>query len=118
MAEAAMEKLKINYVQGLPRSTEDLPPDVVEVYVGVSGKKVDLIIRRQGFILAEPAMNVITERIKQLAIATAEINRPVVERIGLSPAPNADWRKFLHDLLERNDSWAFVVTAVGKGSAS
>lgn len=36
----------------------------------------------------------------------------------LSPAPNLDWREFLDDLLQRCDSWAFVVTSGENGMPS
>ena len=55
----AMGKLKIQYVQRLPRGAEDLPPDVVELWIGFSGRKVDVNIVRRGFILAAPVMRII-----------------------------------------------------------
>jgi hypothetical protein len=106
-----MRKLKIKYVQRLPRSAEDLPPDVVELWVGVSARKVDVNIVRHGFILAEPVMHAIRERVKRLALATANINRPLPERIGFSPELSPDWRQFLDDLLQKDDSWSFLVNS-------
>jgi len=109
----AMGKLKIKCVQRLPHGAEDLPPDVVELWIGVSGRKVDVSIVRRGFILAAPVMRIIRERIKQFALATSGINRPLPERIGFSPDLSPDWRQFLDDLLQRDDSWSFLVNSVG-----
>jgi hypothetical protein len=49
-----MGKLRIRYVQRLPHCAEDLPPDVVELWIRVFGRKVDVNIVRRGFILAAP----------------------------------------------------------------
>ena len=106
-----MCKLKINYVQRLPRGAEDLAPDIVELWIGISGRKVDVNIVRRGFILADPVMHAIRERIKRLAVATANINKPLPERIGFSPELISDWRQFLDDLLQKDDSWAFLVNS-------
>lgn len=106
-----MGKLKINYVQRLPRSAEELAPDVVELWIGVSGRKVDVNIVRRGFILADPVMHAIRERVKRLALATANINKPLPERIGFSPELSPDWRQFLDDLLQKDDSWSFLVNS-------
>lgn len=108
-----MGKVKIQYVQRLPRCAEDLPPDVVELWIGVSGRKVDVSIVRRGFILAAPVMRIIRERIKHFALATSGINKPLPERIGFSPDLSPDWRQFLDDLLQRDDSWSFLVNSVG-----
>jgi hypothetical protein len=109
----AMGKVKIQYVQRLPRCGEDLPPDVVELWIGVSGRKVDVSIVRRGFILAAPVMRIIRERIKHFALATSGINKPLPERIGFSPDLSPDWRQFLDDLLQQDDSWSFLVNSVG-----
>lgn len=93
-AGVSMGKLKINYVQRLARGAEDLAPDVVELWIGVSGRKVDVSIVRRGFIVADPVMHAIRERIKRLAVATAKINKPLPERIGFSPELSPDWRRF------------------------
>ena len=106
-----MGKLKINYVQRPPRGAEDLAPDVVELWIGISGRKVDFNIVRRGFILADPVMHAIRERINRLAVDTANINKPLPERIGLSPELSPDWRQFLDDLLQKDDSWAFLVNS-------
>lgn len=106
-----MGKLKIEYVQRPPRGAEELPPDVVELWIGISGRKVDVNIVRRGFILADPVMHAIKERVKRLAIATAGINRPLAERIGFSPKLSADWRQFLDELLQEEDSWSFLVNS-------
>jgi len=105
-------------MQRLMPGAADLAPDVVEVYIGSSAGRVGITIGRHGFILADPVMHMITERIKRLAIATAGANRPVAERIGLSPAPNADWREFLDDLLQKCDSWSFFINPGGTGGES
>jgi len=109
----AMGKLKIQYVQRLRRCAEDLPPDVVELWIGVSGRKVDVNIVRRGFILAAPVMRLIRERIKRLALATSAINKPLPERIGFSPDLSPDWRQFLDELLQKDDSWSFLVNSAG-----
>jgi hypothetical protein len=96
-----MDKLKIEYVQRRPRGSEDLPPAVVELWIGVSGRKVDVNIVRRGFILAVPVMHMLKERIKRLALATAGINKPLVERIGLSPQLSPDWRHFFDKVLKK-----------------
>ena len=56
-----MKKLKIRYVQHLPAPPEDLPPEVVQVYVGIAHNKVEMSILRQGFIVADPVMHTIVE---------------------------------------------------------
>lgn len=106
-----MCKLKINYVQRLPRGAEDLAPDIAELWIGVCGRRVDVNIVRRGFILADPVMHAIRERIKRLAVATADINKPLPERIGFSPELSPDWRQYLDDLLQKDDSWAFLVNS-------
>jgi len=106
-----MGKLKINYVQRPPRGAEDLAPDVVELWIGISGRKVDFNIVRRGFILADPVMHAIRERINRLAVDTENINKPLPERIGLSPELSPDWRQFLDDLLQKDDSWSFLVNS-------
>jgi len=111
MCGASMCKLKINYVQRLPRGAEDLAPDIAELWIGVCGRRVDVNIVRRGFILADPVMHAIRERIKRLAVATADINKPLPERIGFSPELSPDWRQYLDDLLQKDDSWAFLVNS-------
>ena len=106
-----MATLKINYVQRQTRDAEDLAPDVVELWIGGSGRKVDVNIVRRGFILADPVMHAIRDRIKRLAVATANINKPLPERIGFSPELTPDWRQYLDDLLQRDDSWSFLVNS-------
>lgn len=106
-----MSKLKINYVQRPPRGVEDLPPDVVELWIGVSGGKVDFNIVRRGFVLADPVMRTINERMKRLALATASINRPLPERIGFAPELSPDWRRFLAEILQNENSWSFLVNS-------
>jgi len=110
-AGISMGKLKINYVKRLARGAEKLAPDVVELWIGVSGRKVDVNIVRRGFILAEPVMHAIRDRIKRLAVATANVNKPLPERIGFSPELSLDWRQYLDDLLQNGDSWSFLVNS-------
>jgi hypothetical protein len=54
-----MSKLKIQYVNHLPHGAEDLPMDVVELWVSVFGRKVDVNVVRRGFIPADPVMRTI-----------------------------------------------------------
>ncbi len=58
-----MGRLKIKYVERLTHGAEDLAPDVVEISIGISSRRVGINIGRHGFILADPVMHVITERI-------------------------------------------------------
>ena len=108
-----MHNLRIEYVQRLPRAGEDLPPDVVELWIGVSGRKVVVNIVRRGFILAAPVMRIIRGRIKRLALATSDTSRPLPERIGISPDLSPDWRQFLDELVQKDDSWSFLVNYTG-----
>jgi hypothetical protein len=39
--------------------------------------------------------------------------RSLPERIGFSPDLSPDWRQFLGDLLQQEDSWSFLVNSVG-----
>ena len=105
-----MSKLRIKYVHRMPHGAEDLPPDVVELWIGMSGRKIDVNIVRRGFILSDPVMHVIRQRIQRVADATSQIDRPFAERVGFSPDLSSDWREFLDELLQRADSWAFLVT--------
>jgi hypothetical protein len=104
----AVGKLKIQYVQRPPRQPEDLPGDVVEVYIRVSGTKIDLSIGRHGFIVSDPVIESIRERIRRITEATMGKNRPLAERLGLSPVLSPEWREFLDGLLQKCDSWAFL----------
>jgi hypothetical protein len=108
-----MHNLRIEYIQRLPRRAEDLPPDVVQLWIGVSGRKVVVNIVRRGFILTAPAMRIIRGRIKRLAQATSDISRPLPERIGLSPDLSPDWRQFLDELVQKDDSWSFLGNCAG-----
>jgi hypothetical protein len=107
-------KLKIQYVQRPPRQPEDLPDDVVEVYIHVSGRKIDLNIGRHGFIVTEPVIGSIRDRIRRIAEATTGKNQPLSERLGLSPVLSPDWEEFLGGLLQKCDSWAFLVPVTGR----
>ncbi|HYL11994.1 MAG TPA: hypothetical protein VEV41_03110 [Terriglobales bacterium] len=107
-----MKELKIKYVDHLPRLPEHLPPDVVEVYIGSSGPNVDISIVRRGFILSDRVMRTIGSRIRQLDLDSPRRGRPVAECVGLYPVVSAEWRRFVEDLLQEDDSWAFLVPSV------
>lgn len=109
-----MRKLKILYVQHLPRQPEDLPHGVVEVFIDVSGRRIDLCIVRHGFIASNSVIEAITERVAQLAKGAVRNARPLAERIGLSPVLSAAWREFLDELLQQCDSWAFLAAAAAR----
>jgi hypothetical protein len=113
-----MGTLKIVYVQRPPRQPDDLPHGVVEVFLGFSGRRVDLCIARHGFVAADSVIRAITERVTQLAKGTLGNTRPLAERIGLSPVLSADWREFLDELLQRCDSWAFIAPTAARGRPS
>ena len=104
-----MEKLKIRYVRRLPHQPEDLPTDIVEVYLAMSGGNVDLIIGRHNYVATNRAVQAIAERVQQLAEDAAVNHRSLAERIGLLPTLSASWRRFLDNLLQREESWAFLV---------
>ena len=103
-----MRKLNIQYVQRLPRQPDDLPQDVVEVYIHVTTHRVDLCIARRDFIASHRAIESIADRVKQLVVAIAGNHRPVAERIGLAPVLSADWYQFLDNLFQQADSWSFL----------
>jgi hypothetical protein len=107
-----MKELKIKYVDRMPRPPEHLPLDVVEVYIGSSGDNVDISIGRHGFILSDRVMHAIGSRIQQLDLESSRRSRPVAECVGLYPVVSAEWRRFLDDLLQDDDSWAFLVPSV------
>ncbi|HEX4921152.1 MAG TPA: hypothetical protein VFV92_10470 [Candidatus Bathyarchaeia archaeon] len=109
-----MSKLKIQYVNHLPHGAEDLPMDVVELWVSVFGRKVDVNVVRRGFILADPVMRTIRQRINRLAVGASDISRPLVERIGFSPELSPEWRQFLEELLQKDDSWSFIVNPLAR----
>jgi len=109
----SMHNLRIEYVQRLPRRAADLPPDVVELWIVVSGRRVVVDIVRRGFILAAPVMRLIRERIISLALATIDTSRHLPKRIGLSPDLSPDRRQFLDELLQKDDSWSFFVNCAG-----
>ena len=104
-----MSKFKIQYAQGPLHGAEDLPPDVVELWIVVSARRVNVNIVRRGFILASPVAHIINERIKRLALATASMHKPLPERIGFSPELSPEWHQFLDELLQKDDSWSFLV---------
>ena len=113
-----MKSLKIRFVNQPPQPPEHLPPEYVQVYVAAYRDKVDVQIVRQGFIVADPVMHAIGNRIRQVEEVTPRGNRSVAECVGLHPVVNAEWRKFLYDLLQQEDSWAFLVSEVGVPSLS
>ena len=108
-----MGKLKVEFVERPPRLPVDREPDVVEVYVGACGMKIDLCIWRHGFILTDPVLRSIRDRIRRLAVATVGIRLPLPERIGLLPKLSPQWRDFFTSLLQNGDSWAFFVSTTG-----
>ena len=110
-----MSKLRIRYVSHVPQCAEELSPDVVELWIRISGTKLDVNIVRRGFMLADPVMLKIRQRVKRLAADTRGIKRPLAERIGFSPELSSEWRQFLDDLLQREDSWSFFVNSVVSG---
>lgn len=108
-----MRNLKVEFVQRPPRLPVGREPDVVEVYVGACGRTIDLCIWRQGFILTDPVLRSIRERIRRLVVATAEMRLPLPERIGLVPKLSPQWREFFTSILQNGDSWAFFVSPTG-----
>ncbi len=103
-----MKRLKISYVHHLSLP-EDLSPQVVQVYIGTAGNKVEMSILRRGFVVADPVIHRIESRIQELDQATARRGRSVAESVGLYPDVAPEWLRFLDDLLQREDSWAFLV---------
>jgi hypothetical protein len=108
-----MKRLDIRYVDHLPPLPEDLPPELVQVYIGASGDKVDLCILRHGFIVADCAMDAIARRIDHLNRTTSRRGKSVAESVGLYPHVSPDWREFFANLLQQDDSWAFLVPVNG-----
>ena len=104
-----MKKLNIVYVHRLPRHPEDLPPDVVEVYIGISGKGVEMDIVRNGFLAADHVQHAIESHIREVDTASGRTDQPLAVRVGLYPTVGPEWRIFLDDLLQQDDSWAFIV---------
>ena len=113
-----MKQLKIRFVNQPPHPPEHLPPDYVQVYISASRDKVDVQIVRQGFIVADPVMHAIGARIRRLEEMSPRGGRSLAECVGLCPVINAEWRNFLNDLLQQEDSWAFIVPEVGVYSSS
>jgi len=106
-------KLKVEFVQRPPQLLEDRGPEVVEVYVGSCGRKIDLCIWRHGFILRDPVLRSIREQIRRLLISTAAINLPLPQGVGLLPTLSPQWREFFTSVLQKGDSWAFFVSPTG-----
>jgi hypothetical protein len=75
-----------------------------------------MYILRHGFIVTDPVMHTIESRIQQLDQMTPGSGRSVSESVGLYPNVSHEWRKFFEDLLERDDSWAFLVPVIGTNS--
>jgi hypothetical protein len=61
-------------------------------------------------------MHMIEGRIQQLDQATPRRGRSIAESVGLYPNVSPEWRKFFDDLLQRDDSWAFLVPFIGTNS--
>jgi hypothetical protein len=114
----AVKKLTIKYVDRLPRQSEELPPNLVEIYMRVSKGNVELCIVRHGFIAANHVFEAIDARFRRLAARATENHRTLAERIGLAPSISAEWHEFLKRLLQREDSWAFLVPPNGLAIAS
>jgi len=110
-----MKRLEIRYVNHPLPLSEGLSPKIVHVCIGTSKGKVEMSILRNGFILADPVMHTIESRIRQLDEATPRRGRSVAESVGLYPNVSPEWRKFFDDLLQRDESWAFLVPVIAKG---
>lgn len=104
-----MKKLTLKYVNRMPRHPEDLPPDVAEVYIRRSRNGVNITIMRDGFIVADHVMDAIENRIRELDISDGRGDEVLAERVGLYPVVSPEWRNFLEDLLQQDDSWSFFV---------
>ncbi len=104
-----MKKLNIVYVHRLPRHPEDLPLDTVEVYIGISRRGVEMDIVRNGFLAADHVKHAIESHIRELAISSGKRDKPLAVRVGLFPSVSPQWRIFLDNLLQQDDSWAFIV---------
>lgn len=104
-----MKKLTLKYVNRMPRHPEDLPPDVAEVYIRRSRNGVNITIMRDGFIVADDVMEAIENRIRELDISDGRGDEVLAERVGLYPVVSPEWRNFLEDLLQQDDSWSFFV---------
>jgi hypothetical protein len=111
-----MKRLKIRYIDHLLPLPESLSPEVVHVCIDASKNKVEMSILRNGFILADPVMHTIESRIRQLDQATPRRGRSVAESVGLYPNVSPEWCKFFDDLLQRDDSWAFLVPVIAANS--
>jgi predicted double-glycine peptidase len=112
-----MKRLKIIYVDHLPSTPpEESSPEIVHVFIGTSRKKVELSILRNGFIVTDPALHEIERRIEQLEHAAPRRVRSVAESVGLYPNVSAEWRRFFDDLLQRENSWAFLVPVIQANS--
>ncbi len=106
-----MKKLNIVYVHRLPRHPEDLPHDTVEVYIGISRRGVEMDIVRNGFLAADHVQHAIESHIRELDTASVRTDQPLAVRVGLFPSVRPEWRIFLDNLLQQDDSWAFIVPA-------
>jgi hypothetical protein len=111
-----MKRLMVRYVHDLSPMSEDMSPEVVQVCIDTSKNKVEMYILRHGFIVTDPVMHRIEGRIQQLDQATPRRGRSVAESVGLYPNVSPEWRKFFDDLLQRDDSWAFLVPIIGTNS--
>jgi len=119
--DRAMKRLEIRYVNHPSPLPEGLSPKIVQVYIGYIGtskNKVEISILRNGFIVAHPVMHTIENRIRQLDQATPRRGRSVAESVGLYPNVSSEWCKFFDDLLQRDESWAFLVPVIAANSLS
>jgi hypothetical protein len=57
-----------------------------------------------GFMVSDPVIGEIRARIRRVAEATIGKDRPLAERLGLSPVLSPDWQEFLEGLLQKCDS--------------
>jgi len=54
--------------------------------------------------------------LRQLDQATPRRGRPVAESVGLYPNVSPEWCKFFDDLLQCDESWAFLVPVIAANS--
>ena len=108
-----MKRLEIRYVNHPLSPSEGLSPKIVQVHIGTLENKVEISILRNGFVVAGPVMHTIESRIRQLDQATPRRGRSVAESVGLYPNVSPEWCKFFDDLLQRDESWAFLVPVIG-----
>jgi len=106
----------IKYVHKLSPLSEDMPPEIVQVCIDTSQNRVQLYILRHGFIVTDPVMHTIEDRIQQLDQMMPAWGQSMAESVGLCPNVSPEWQKFFDDLLQRDDSWAFLVPVIPTNS--